>query len=134
MVEQLPRTPFPLGDKENLAGLMRSMPDWTTRREQFFSVALLPYYDAGLTWEGMDRDVGHIIYKLTDLVERSDRKAFAVYPSSDGSLRIAHEDVDGSFESQWDSLEDWRKKWERNHSNIPDYDIVQDFIRQYLHK
>ncbi|GEM_PF-6533009 len=123
-------------DKKNLAHLMRSIPDWTTERELFFSVALLPYYDGGITWEGMDAEVGHIIYRLTDLVDPDDRKAFAIYPSSDGSVTTKYEyEYDHEErEVKWDSLEDWRREWERTNPNIPDHSIVNEFIMEHLQK
>lgn len=123
-----------IADNDFLARIMASG-SWTLHREFFFSRALLPYYEAGIShWEGLDRETGHIIYRLSDLVDPEDRKVFAVYPSQDGSITKMLGDEGDEYESKWDSLEDWRDEWSKNHPEIPDHDIVQSFIVSHLQK
>lgn len=83
-------------------------------REFFFSSTLLGYYDA--MWEGLNIDVGHILYRLSDFLEEDKRKRMMIYPSSDGSIL----DTEAG---QWDSLEDWRQQWEKLHLVIPEFDF-----------
>lgn len=117
------------GDREYLGELMRSG-RWTLERERFLSLALLPYYESGVNyWDGLERDAGNIIYRLSDFIDAKERKTFAVYPSKDGSITL-HEGEEGEY--RWDSLEDWRVEWAANHPNIPDQGVAQDFIREFL--
>lgn len=79
--------------------------------EFFFEFALVGYYDA--MWSGLQRICGDFVYRLSDFVLLGDRKKMLIYPSSNGSLVTD----DGS----WDSLEDWRRKWEKSRGVIPFY-------------
>lgn len=78
--------------------------------ELFFSMALLPFYDA--MWDGLTSDAGHLMYRLSDFLSEDKRRCMSIYPSSNGSLSI-----DGSI---WDSLEDWRKMWAKYNPYIPE--------------
>lgn len=75
-------------------------------REQFFTHALLGYYDA--MWSGMRCEVGDIIFRISDILSIEERKSIAVYPSKDGSILLQEGDINLGY---WDSLEDWRGKW-----------------------
>ena len=70
----------------------------------FFSHALCGYYDC--MWDGMNESVGHLIYRLSDLIDELKRRQMGIYPSATGSLWL-----DGNM---WNSLEDWRKIWEKD--------------------
>lgn len=79
----------------------------------FFNYALLPYYE-DVFWDGLANDAGHIIYRLSDILPKEERQNMIIYPSDNGSIIMNN--------SAWDSLEDWRKKWEKIHNgNIPDF-------------
>ena len=82
-------------------------------RNSFFSHVLLGYYDA--MFDGLSRNTGNVVYRLSDSLPDVERQMIEIYPSSTGSLAI-----DGA---QWDSLEDWRKEWERNNPFIPFFDF-----------
>lgn len=79
--------------------------------EIFFSYALLPYYQQ-IDWDGIKTDAGHIIYRLSDFLPEEKRSKIAVYPNRNGGSLILND-------NPWDSLEDWRKQWERYHTYIP---------------
>ena len=49
--------------------------------------------------EGMAGDVGHALYRITDLMDPEERAAIEVYPGENG----------------WETVEDWRREWERLH-------------------
>ncbi|MEK7517978.1 MAG: hypothetical protein AAB583_05485 [Patescibacteria group bacterium] len=89
----------------------------------FFTMALLGYYDA--MHGGLEKDAGHVIHRLSDFIEIKERKKIDIYPSPDGSLIFPH-GYNGNFfdfceSDRWDSLEDWRKLWEKTHPFIPEY-------------
>jgi hypothetical protein len=75
----------------------------------FFEFALLGYYDA--MWSGLQRICGDVVYRLSDFALPEDRKKMWVYPSRNGSLI--------TDDQRWDSLEDWRGKWEKSRGTIP---------------
>jgi len=83
-------------------------------RELLFSAILVGYYDC--MWGGMDRDVGHLLYRLSDFIGEEERRQMMIYPSEDGMIF----DYDLFL---WDSLEDWRKQWEKSHPIIPEFDF-----------
>lgn len=88
--------------------------------QYFFSFGLLGYYDC--MWDGMRVEAGHVLYRLSDLIDKSEREKIEVYPSRCGSLT-----VDESGYS-WDSLEDWRKLWEESHPTIPQFDFQKKLV------
>lgn len=111
---------LPIGDVPYLRTLVehyKDNPDFT--RERFFSYALLGFYDA--MWDGLNGTAGHIIYRLSDAIEKPQRETMHIYPSSTGSIIIEHKDRGEDAGVRWDSLEDWRKKWERDNPVIPEY-------------
>lgn len=79
-------------------------------RDHFFMMALVGYYDC--MWAGMNRDVGHVVYRLADLFDENIRKEIMIYPS-------------GESDDRWYSLEDWRKEWEKAHPVIPEFDFTK---------
>lgn len=82
-------------------------------REWLFSFGLLGYYDA--MHGGLKTDAGHVLYRLSDHVPEEERRSMEIYPSRDGSLT-----VEGN---PWDSLEDWRRAWEKHYPFIPPIDF-----------
>ncbi len=115
---------LPITDVPRLRELVEDYqknPNFT--KEDFFSFALLGYYDA--MHGGMNAIAGHIIYRLSDFVEEEERKEMKIYPSQTGSIVIQHEGEGAEFfgdeEDRWDSLEDWRKLWEKDNPFIPEY-------------
>jgi hypothetical protein len=83
-------------------------------RKLLFTSMLCGYYDC--MWGGLQRDIGHVIYRLSDLLSEDERRQMKIYPSSDGSILVEEGD-------RWDSLEDWRKLWEKSHPIIPEFDF-----------
>jgi len=80
--------------------------------ERFFSDSLMPFYDA--LYDSLRSNAGHVLYRLSDFVDEQERKKIAIYPGSDGSLDVSHEQEGGEATySKWNSLEDWRKSWEQ---------------------
>ncbi len=113
---------LPIGDVPYLRILVqryRDNPKMTT--ESFFSFALLGFYDA--MWDGLNGMAGHIIYRLSDAIEKPQRETMVIYPSSKGSIINVNEEDVGEHElvNRWASLEDWRKEWEHINPVIPDY-------------
>lgn len=105
----------PVGDIEwikDLAKTYRENPGMDIGH--VFSMSLLGYYDA--MWGGLDRNAGHIIYRLSDHIPQEEREKISIYPSETGSI------VMDAF-GPWDSLEDWRKQWkegiEKSGETIP---------------
>ena len=49
--------------------------------------------------DGMDTQIGHVLYRLTDFVEAEER----------ASVRLCH------GEDSWVTVEGWRQEWERMH-------------------
>ena len=88
----------------------RDNPKFTT--EHFFSLALFAFYDV-MDEEGINGTTGHIIYRMSDAVIEKQRETIPIYPDSTGSLILPDEG------DPWDSLEDWRKQWQRLHPVIP---------------
>lgn len=77
----------------------------------FFSNALTPYYDC--MWDGMEPEVGHIIYRLSDNVPDDIRSCILIYPKM------------GKDEERWVTLSEWREEWERNcPEGIPNFDSL----------
>lgn len=87
--------------------------------DEFFSWALLPYYTPYLPGDfyRLSQNAGHIIYRLSDFLTEEERQKIAIYPSEKGSMIIKM--LSGNV--QWDSLEDWRKSWEKEHPIIPNF-------------
>jgi len=111
---------LPIGDVPYLRELVQDYKDnldFTT--EWFFSYALLGFYDA--MWDGLNGTAGHIIYRLSDAIEKSQRETMHIYPSSTGSIIIIERGMGEDEGVRWDSLEDWRKQWERDNPVIPEY-------------
>lgn len=101
-----------------LAETYRDDPDFTT--DFFFSLALRGFYDA--MWDGLNATAGHIIYRLSDTIEKPQRETMDIYPSPTGSIIFEHKSgKNHGYVDRWDSLEDWRKQWERLHPVIPEY-------------
>lgn len=71
-----------------LAQHYKDNPDFTT--DLFFSLALVGFYDA--MWDGLNSTAGHIIYRLSDAIEKPQRETMDIYPSSTGSIIIEHEE------------------------------------------
>lgn len=86
-------------------------------RKWLFSSGLLGYYDA--MHESLETDAGHLLYRLSDHVPEEERHSMKIYPCEDGSLIEEGSQV----AYHWDSLEDWRRKWEEQHSFIPPIDF-----------
>lgn len=91
----------------------------------FFMEVITPFYDC--MWDGMTRDAGHVIYRLSDSVPKEVRESLAVYPNGEtGSLMH-----DGGF---WNSLEDWRREWEKMNPIIPEFQKLLPGEIQHLLK
>lgn len=106
---------LPSGDSNYLRKLVQDYKkrgDHIPDLETFFSMALLPFYD--VMWTGLKRDVGHVIYRLSDFVPEEERCQIGIYPSRTGSI------IDGKY-GLWNSLVDWRRQWERQHLYIPEF-------------
>lgn len=86
-------------------------------REFFFTMSLVGMYDC--MWDGIKVEVGHIIYCLSDFLDETERRQIDIYPSPEGSL------VDVETDTQWDSLEDWRRQWASMHPVIPEFDFTK---------
>ncbi|MCH8003379.1 MAG: hypothetical protein IH934_02010 [Nanoarchaeota archaeon] len=80
--------------------------------KELFPFALLPFYDAMWKDVGLSQITGHLIYRLSDFVSEEERQHLDIYGSDDGSIMIN--------ERRLDSLEDWRKKWEKMNPYIPE--------------
>jgi len=104
-----------IGDIPYLKELARAIKedrmDFEKGVEWFFHCALLPYYQP-IDWDGMNIDAGHIIYRLSDFLPEEKRSKIEIYPNPHGGSLIIND-------YPWDSLEDWRKQWEKYHSYIP---------------
>ena len=88
--------------------------DLVEARASLFRLGLVGFYDC--MWDGMKVEVGHILYRLSDFIEKTERKLIWVYPSENGTI------ID---EYGWcDSLEDWRQQWEKMHPIIPEFDFT----------
>lgn len=92
-------------------------------RRHFFSSVLLGYYDA--MWDGLDVTTGHILYCLSDFLHEDERKRMMMYPSPDGSI------INNEL-GAWDSLEDWRKHWEKAHPVIPEFNFHKHLVARKL--
>jgi len=89
--------------------------------ETFFCQALLGYYDC--MWSGMNQEVGHLVYRLSDSVPEEERGRIPVYPGIDeGSLILEN--------NRWYSLEDWRRCWEKQNPIIPHYTLQLPYRKQ----
>ncbi|HLD83879.1 MAG TPA: hypothetical protein VI979_03430 [archaeon] len=98
--------------------------------ERFFSLALLGFYDA--MNPALTAADGHMIYRLSDFVPEDRRRTMRIYPCRTGSIIMPSDEILdaskhpyeyelGGGPNNWDSLEDWRKQWERIHrNNIPE--------------
>lgn len=76
----------------------------------FFREALTPYYDC--MYSGLQSNVGHIIYRLSDNVEESLRRKIEIYPNLNGN--------------GWVSLEDWRNEWTADNTHIPNVNLLPE--------
>lgn len=88
----------------------------------FFFWALDHYYTsyAGPNdFYGITKNVGHIIYRLSDFIPKEERKNIPVDPArpTNKDAKLMMEMSDGAI--PWVSLEDWRKEWEKDHPYIP---------------
>ena len=92
---------------KGIAELHREYPESFTI-VYFFAEALEGYYCS--LWDGLERNSGHVIYRLSDFIPKDKRENMPVYPSLTGSI------VDKGL-VQWDSLEDWRNRWEKASNN-----------------
>jgi len=82
----------------------------------FFSHALTPFYDC--MWDGMKTEAGHIVYRLSDRLDKSFRETIMIYPRSSYSG------------GGWNTLEDWRKEWEKlNPEGIPEFTKMLEEFR-----
>lgn len=70
--------------------------------ESFFMWALEPYYSP--LWDGGDRGVLDIVYRLSDRISQVERRRIMVYPSPTGEILLE--------DGRWDSLEQFRREWE----------------------
>jgi hypothetical protein len=125
------RDGLPVGDVPNMLScfeffkiLSEETGDTEKARNMFFGHVLLGYYSP--MFDHLTRDVGDVVYRLSDFLSDTERQAINIYPSDLGSLI-----VDGD---RWDSLEDWRLAWERNRPLIPYFDFghgleVLDLLR-----
>lgn len=115
-----PMYSLPVGDIESLKrvfecieGIQKSHDEdgteWDSFRKLkfFFMQALYPFYDC--MWDGMETKVGHIIYRLSDLVPIELRTKIVCYLGKD-------------------TLENFRKEWEENYNNIPELNqlLIED--------
>lgn len=75
--------------------------------QQFFGLALYPGYDTVVSYFGMSHVVGHIVFRLSDFVDETQRKGIVLYPDKRGNL------IDNG--ELCDSLEDWRQHWMLSH-------------------
>jgi hypothetical protein len=105
---------LPVGDIEHLKRLTKTFSEHKGEQgnlEMFFMFALLPYYEF-ISYDGLDRRTGHVIYNLSNFVKQEDREKIIVFRTEKGSI------VDEEGKA-WDSLEDWRKQWEKINPVIP---------------
>lgn len=84
----------------------------------FFRVSLFGYYYPLMG--GLTDEAGDIVYRLADFIEPSERKNTYIYPTGTGSLVIPEYDAYHVF----DSLEDWRAKWEEYRGAIPTFQLA----------
>lgn len=78
----------------------------------FFDEAITPFYSPLFT--GLDINVGHFIYRLSERIPEKIRRLIALYPSPHGTIYIE------DYDSPLDSLEDWRKEWKNYFVVIPE--------------
>lgn len=88
--------------------------DLARARAFLFRLSLLGFYDC--MWGGMKVEVGHILYRLSDFINESERKRIWIYPSETGMI------VDDY--GRCDSLEDWRRQWAKIHPIIPEFNFT----------
>jgi hypothetical protein len=93
--------------------------DPDTLLELFFDFGLTPYYSP--LHAGIDTSIGNFIYRLSDRVPEEKRKRITLYPSPGGSL-VCYEDYDPENPTRWDTLEDFRREWEKSHTAIPAFE------------
>lgn len=84
-------------------------------RAFLFRLGLVGFYDC--MWDSMKVEVGHILYRLSDFVDESERKQIWIYPSKIGTIVDEYD--------RCDSLEDWRKQWAKMHHIIPEFDLTK---------
>ncbi|MEA3272366.1 MAG: hypothetical protein U9P90_01710 [Patescibacteria group bacterium] len=101
---------LPTADIDNLKSLVQLFREKRVLRDEgielFFFLALVGYYDC--MWDGMDDTVGHLLYRLSDIVEPIERQQMEIYPSCGGEGSLILDDG-----GCWHSLEDWRRAWEK---------------------
>jgi len=107
----------PIGNADDVRELVQKFKNGAFDLDGFFRNALLPFYD--VMWFSLRGQAGHILYRLSDSVPEEKRKKIAIYSSREGSLILdpRNGDID---DYKWDSLEDWRKLWEKIHPYIPE--------------
>jgi hypothetical protein len=106
--------PYLLNQFENFKWYLGITGDIQKARQQFFANLVLANYDC--MFDGLDEEVGHIAFRLSDFLPEAERQHLMVYPAENGS--VITEDV-----GKWDSLEDWRNYWQTHHSPIPEFDF-----------
>lgn len=122
-----PRDSLPVGDIDVLRKLLAYFKEIKEKEglgsksmKSFFGLALVSHYDC--MWEGLRAEAGHVIYRLSDQISPERRQTIPIYPYSEGSIRRP----DGN----WDSLEDWRKRWEECNSIIPKFQKLLPLIEE----
>ena len=88
----------------NLLSWFKENPEFTSVKD-FFIRALEPYYISCIQG-GMKTELGHIIYRLSDRIDKERREQIIVY-SPNGT-----------------NLEQWREDWETQSDNIPDFSML----------
>src|SRR5687767_6019427 len=108
---------LPVTDPEYIRSLIEAVRQGKlTDVRLFFILALEGYYSPML--DGMNRDVGHFLYRLSDLMPAEDRAKLKIYPNYEsGSL------VDNGV--RWDTLEDFRREWAKSNPHIPQLDLLR---------
>lgn len=100
------------GSIEWVRQIIRFCEEFNLSSDFFFSQVLEAYYSPLLDYvDGLARDAGHLIYRLSDQLAEEQRQSMHIYPDNNGNILI--EDV------LWGSLEDWRREWESRHPDIP---------------
>lgn len=122
-----PRDSLPVGDIDGLKKLLAYFKEIKEKEglnsesmKSFFGLALVSHYDC--MWEGLRIEAGHMIYRLSDQIPPERRQTIPIYPYEDGSIKRQ----DGN----WDSLEDWRKQWEKYNPNIPEFQKLLPLIEE----
>lgn len=100
--------------------ILQATGDSEEARRLFFATVLDGYYSPMMN--GMDGEVGHLLYRLADHLSVEERDQILIYPSENGSVLCA---IPGLGTSAWDSLEDWRRRWELDCPDIPELNLQE---------